>query len=242
MKNSVFVGIAFAAVLNTADVFSADMPKGTDENLSCGSVLPINKKLVTLATADGSELAGARGARNNPYIISSFHGNGEDDSWVLGGTVVFVKNNGWKAFLVSEEETVEGIRVSGDDRRVTIFTMHTAEGPGASYTVVTTPNSFETLACGTLEFPKELNHPAYNDEYLLFTDFNSDESGKGRLIGQASIGEKDYWYSYNTEDFGLHWSNPIRSDSKPTSPSGVLREPTKVNLKVLLDDLKSSVR
>lgn len=239
MKKNIFRNIAFLALASTAG-FAADLPKSPEEIQSCGSSLPLTKKLVTLATAKGAYLRGANAGRNNPYIVSSFHGNEEDDGWLLGGTVVFVKQNGWKAFVMSEEETAQGIRVSGDDRQVTIFTMHTAEGPGTSFTILTTPDSFETFKCGALNFPKELNQPVYKDEYLQFSDFNNDEGGKGELIGQASIDDKDYWYSYATKDFGLHWAEPVRTELKPNLPTGNLREPAKVDLKALLTDLKKA--
>jgi hypothetical protein len=234
----VSIGLFAGSMLQLAK--AADMPAKVEEEVKCGQNIPISKRLLTLATGLSAEISGANGARNNPYLISQMH-NMSDANFMLGGaTVVFVKTNVWRAYMVAEAEFVQGIRVSGDDRRVVLLTMHTVEGPGATYTVMTTPDSFETMTCAVLEFPKELNKPDYRLEYLEFADFNTTESGQGTLLGSATISDKDYWFTYQTPDFGMHWSEPSRFETKPANPVGTLVPAAKVDLTLLIKDLLSA--
>ena len=241
MRNAFHFAACATLLLFTTPVSAADLSGNTPDEASCGNKLMISKELVNAVTESDRIVGGALGARNNPYIIATLPSTGEDTILPNGGTIVFAKTAGWHAFMIEEGASVQGIRVSPDDRRVVIFTMHSVEGPGSIYTVMTTPDSFESIICSSVNFPKELNEPTYNSEFLSFADFNAKESGSGALIGSAEVKDKTMWYTYKTENFGANWTGPFKADPQETPLLGYLKEPKKIDLTVILNDLKQSL-
>jgi hypothetical protein len=206
----------------------------------CGKAFAVTRGLGRLAlraeTMRGASGQGeAKRKRTPPYFVAQLPDL---------GTVLFVKRGpAWVGYAIEDGGAIQSVKQSDHDRTVIAFSMLSREGPGNSYTVLSTRDGFASIVCSSLQFPKELNEPMYLNEYLAFVDFNMDTSGVGTLIGSAHI-ERDgqsitRTYRYRTQDAGVSWSEPELMEALARPLSGVLRDAGRAPVDVITDFRRS---
>lgn len=152
----------------------------------------------------------------------------------------------WRQYQLAAGHNLMGVYSTPAYDRVMLFSMWTQEGPGNSYEIIHLKNQLAKLACTSLAFPTELNHPQWANEYLALQDFNLDQRGRGALLGSsehelANGKTVQHWYRYTTQDWGKSWSKPVRIPH-PTQPfPGIFTAAIEVkpSATLLVDLLKS---
>ena len=197
------------------------VPASGPETSECGKPLTFTKATADAIAAAGGFQGSATSARSNQFLIAT------GPSPELG-SMVFANDGGWKGYSIETGGVIQAVRLSGDERRVMIFSMLSTGDPGQGFTVMTTGDGFHTMACTYLAFPDELNKPSWRGEFMTFSGFNAEENGQGVLIGSAEVGEapntKTKWYSYQTKSFGAQWTGPFPADSQESPLQGYLRK------------------
>ncbi len=216
---------------------AADM-SAEDVDWTCGKMFAVTRDLGRRAVAGGT-IRGASATARAPMFFAA--------QLPELGTLLFVKRSrGWTGYAIEDGGAIQLVRRSAQNDIVVIFSMLSREGPGHSYTILSTRNGFADIACSTLDFPKDLNEPDYQNEYLELVDFNIDASGAGTLIGSATA-ERDgktvtRIYRYRTADTGRSWSQPEMLERQPDLPlAGVLRKLNGIPAAVI-GDFKRSFR
>lgn len=126
----------------------------------------------------------------------------------MGGkfSAVFIDGeDGWLGYAVEEQAGFSNVYVARQGGRAVLFSMIDVEGPGHTYTVLSTQNSFKSVACAELAAPDvELG----TLDYMQIRAFDLDERGKGRLTGIVSFADERAaeCFQSTTNDDGRHWS------------------------------------
>ena len=226
-----FVGLASPA--HGADPVPASGP----ETSECGKPITFTKAMVDAIAGAGGFQGSATGARSNQFLIAT----GASPEL---GTMVFANDGGWKGYSLETGGVIQAVRLSGDERRVVIFSMLSTGDPGQGFTVMSTGDGFHTMSCTYLAFPGDLNKPNWRGEFMTFSDFNADENGEGVLIGSAEVGEapnnKTKWYSYQTKTFGAQWTGPFGADPQESPLQGYLRKLPDADLTALVISLREA--
>lgn len=218
----------------TAAAHAADP---VDLDWTCGQHIPLTKNLARAIVKDDAVEGGYAG--KHPFLIAQ-------TSVDSGGVILLTKRaNRWRAYAVESGGGRQGGGYNAKSGDAVLFSMLSREGPGQSYTVLTTRNAFATMSCATIAFPEEFNQPTYAMEFLNFVDFNMEASGNGALIGSADLERDGKWltraYRYTTRDGGRSWSRPETLDTPPGKIAGIL-SPFPAAPKPLLQDFKRAMK
>jgi hypothetical protein len=115
--------------------------------------------------------------------------------------------DGWQGYAVEGQAGFSDAFVSRNDGKVVLFSMVDSEGPGQSYTVVSTQDGFKTVTCGQLPAPDTKLDIL---DYLVIRTFDLDAKGHGELTGIVRFSDerKSECFRATTDDSGRHWTQP----------------------------------
>ncbi|MGY4398622.1 hypothetical protein ACVWZA_003830 [Sphingomonas sp. UYAg733] len=181
----------------------------------CGTAMPVTRAL--LGKLPNGRFIGSGMAKGGAVLI------GDLDS-VHHGSVAFMRSGPrWRGWAVlGSASTVAAYRAPRNGN-VFIWAMIDVEGAGPGLTQIMLPANGARPRCTTIDWPAELNRPAYESEFLGFDNFALDAKGRGSLTGTAVIerdGKPQRWsYRYTTRDGGRSWSAPRRVRDITAGPS-----------------------
>ena len=177
----------------------------------------------------------------------------------MHGSVVFYRVAGkWQAVAAAPAASSVGVFRARRGGAVFVWTMPDIEGPGQQFDGLSMSARGSGRFCTRLPFPKALNTPQWQAEFLELAGFNVDSSGVATLIGTANV-ERDVVpatakkkrkakpkrqqvtlvYRYSSRDGGRRWSLP--QPASVVAPTGrydrITRAPTD-----LIASLRAQVR
>ncbi|WP_426729984.1 hypothetical protein [Myxococcus faecalis] len=244
-KQGLFIAVASTVVLLSAPGQAREPGSTPKAGPVCAKTVPLTAKLVEDAAESG--LQGVESRDDLLIGTLSYLREPREAAEAASGTVVFIKGaKGWRAVLPQHEENEVGLYLAAQGRKLVVVTQRQIGDPGQSFTVVVTSNDFATSTCATLPFPRELNQPTWNGEYLSPHDLDLDSRGRGVLIGSASLERQEelprtLWFSYATRDGGRTWGAPRSLPGQQDAPSGTLAPARRVEAPALIADLRASV-
>ncbi|MES1200279.1 MAG: hypothetical protein ABUS57_02375 [Pseudomonadota bacterium] len=223
-----FTHVCLAAALTSLALCAPAFAEENDDNDTCMVETPVNAALV--------EAAGENGFTAVPNAISPaiLHGalsatrdTDEADASALHGAVFFVRNAAgeWRAVLPSAGEDTVAVYSAPTTGALIVLTMLQTEGPGPAWTLIRSTDGFVTGDCTPINFPAELNHPDWANEFVELKSLGIDAHGAGELIGVAHTErgghDADWWYIYRTRDGGATWSAPRRISREQAARAGI---------------------
>jgi hypothetical protein len=145
------------------------------------------------------------------YLRPSLDELPEEAEPVHGAVALVATPAGLRASVPAQSESAVGVFAALDGPDLVIVTQLQIEGPGQSFTVMTTRDGLTPDACAVIDFPPGVNAPSWALESLYLEDVEIAADGRGRLIASAEL---DYetdapvmvWWRYDTEDGGRTWS------------------------------------
>ncbi|MFY1829723.1 hypothetical protein ACN47A_27655 [Myxococcus fulvus] len=245
-KQGLFVAVASAVVLLSASGRAREPRSAPKAGAVCAKTVPLTAQLVEDAAESG--LQGVETRDDLLIGTLSYLREPSEAARAASGTVLFIKGpKGWRAVLPQHEENEVGVYLAPKGRRLVVVTQRQIGDPGQSFTVVGTSDGFTTSTCATLPFPRELNQPTWNGEYLTLHDLDLDARGRGVLIGSASLERQEepsrtLWFSYATRDGGRTWGAPRTLTGQQDAPSGTLVPARRVEAPALVTDLRAFAR
>ena len=204
VTRSLFVS-ALVTLSLPSTLFAADLaePDVIQDNWKCGSKIDLSPSVT---------------ARFNPdYIfekadkLPTFMAGVIRDPSGLKFSSVFVDTEmGWRGFAVEGQASFFNAYAAPGSGRAILFSMLSSEGPGQTYTVLSTRDGFKTVACGEVPAPDTTLDTL---DYMQIQTFDLDDKGKGRLTGvvQFSEARPTECFQSTTDDGGLHWTKPSRT-------------------------------
>jgi hypothetical protein len=205
---------------------------GWNEKWECGKKAYIPKQIISGI----SQFDGYKGDTHiPPFLIGTLPNP-------YFGTLLFVKNgSNWESYPIADGHGVVGMYLIPNGKSLILFTMFQCEGPGSSFTITQSDNSFSSLRCYEINFPPELNKPRWANEYLELHDFNIYRNGKGAMVALTRVVRQGvsqvWWYRYNIKNGGVAWSRPTRLKKKPKPVSGVYSKSPNADVSTLVEEL-----
>jgi|GEM_PF-2602500 len=244
-KQGSLIVVASAAVLLAATGFARDTKPTPKDEVACAGEVPLTGQLVNDASQGGLKGVATRG----DLLVGklSYLREPREAAEAASGMVLFVKGpKGWRAVVPRHEEEEVGLYVAPSSHKVIIVTQRQIGDPGQSFTIIRSEDDFATATCATLGFPRDLNQPTWNGEYLEVHDLDSSARGRGLLVGSAALERTDekprtLWFSYATRDDGRSWGPPKRLAKQQDAPKGTLVPATLVEAPALEADLRAFV-
>ncbi|ADO68181.1 hypothetical protein [Stigmatella aurantiaca] len=240
-----FIAAGSAAILFAATGLAGGKPPPPEGDIACAGEHPITGQFVNDAAQHG-----LKGVANRDDLLIgmlSYMREPREAAEAASGTVLFIKSpKGWRAVIPRHEEEEVGLYVAPSSHKVIVITQRRIGDPGQSFTVVRSEDGFTTSTCATLRFPRDLNQPTWNGEYLEVHDLDINKRGRGVLVGSAAIertGEQPraLWFSYATRDDGRSWGPPRRLTKQQDAPQGTLVPASLVDAPALEADLRAFV-
>lgn len=244
-KQGFVISAASAAVLLAATGWAGEEKSTQEDEVACAGVRPLTEQLF-----DDAARLGLKGVATREDLLVgklSYLREPREAAEAASGMVLFIKGpKGWRAVVPRHEEEEVGFYVSPSSHKVILITQRQMGDPGQSFTVVRSDDDFVTATCATLGFPRELNAPTWNGEYLEVHDLDISARGRGVLVGSAGLertGEKPrtLWFSYATRDDGRSWGPPHRLAKEQEAPPGMLSPARLVDAPALVADLRAFV-
>lgn len=193
------VGLLLPATVAAADITEPDV---IQESWQCGSKIDI----IPSVTDRFSPSHVFEKADRLPTFMA---GEIRDPSGLKFSAVFVDTEPGWRGYAVEGQASFFNAYAERSGGRAVLFSMISAGGPGQTYTVFSTKDGFETVACGELSKP-DANLSTI--DYMQIKTFDIDEGGKGRLTGFVRFSEERVpeCFEATTDDGGTHWSKPKR--------------------------------
>lgn len=244
-KQGPFIAVASTAVLLAATGLARDTKPAPEDEVACAGAVPLTEQLVNDAAEGGLKGVETRG----DLLVGklSYLREPREAAEAASGMVLFIKGpKGWRAVLPRHEEEEVGLYMTPSSRKVIVITQRQIGDPGQSFTVVRSDDDFATATCATLGFPRDLNQPTWNGEYLEVHDLDISARGRGMLVGSAALERSDekprtLWFSYATRDDGRTWGQPRRLAKEQEAPKGTLVPARLVEATALEADLRAFV-
>ena len=203
----------------------------------CGKEFVLQREMVPAIVTNANIIGSAGKDFGKPFLVS------EIDDMMLGTTLSVRTGSAWQNYAIEDGGRVQGAKMTADGKRALIVTMLSREGPGTSFTIVSTGDGFASFACAQLAFPDTLNKPDWQGEFLALTDLNGTDDRNLVLIGNARSGdEPEEWYRYESPDGGKSWSKPTKLDQKPEKLAGSFAEVGAEGLTELKAELAASAK
>lgn len=123
---------------------------------------------------------------------------------------LFVRtDDGWKGVMAEEQADFVEARITYGSRAL-LFSMIDVEGPGHSYTVLSTADGFKTINCGVIPPPPVDLDPT---EYMRIISVEMDDKGNGLVRGTVTFNDEapDQCFASTTGDGGKTWTVPSAS-------------------------------
>lgn len=219
---------------------------------ACFQEIPVTRQLVEDAAGEG--MTGFAGdARLPAFLVGDLYylrPSAQEAEDSVSGAVLFVRReNGWRAFVPAEGESLVGLYISTQLPTVIAVTQRQVGGPVPAFTVMRSTNGLRSAACRTLAFPALLNAPSWMNETLSLEGVQIDGRGRARLVASAlidtDVGNGDgftTWWRYDSADSGQRWSPPRRTAAAEPLASGHLRPMADTAPDALTLDLLNSVK
>ncbi|MFY2558415.1 hypothetical protein ACN469_12360 [Corallococcus terminator] len=244
-KQGPFIAVASAAVFLAATGLARDAKPTPEDKVACAGEAPLTEQLVNDAAQGGLKGIATRG----DLLVGklSYMREPREAAEAASGVVLFIKGpKGWRAVVPRHEEEEVGLYVTPSSHQVIVITQRQIGDPGQSFTVVRSDDDFVTATCATLGFPRDLNQPTWNGEYLEVHDLDISARGRGMLVGSAALERPDekprtLWFSYSTRDDGRSWGPPRRLTKQQDAPKGTLVPASLVEATALEADLRAFV-
>jgi hypothetical protein len=214
---------------------AADLPSMEEDPLAdytCGTKVP-GAKADVVAAGSESVWSTASGPANHAIVV-----------WEKSGPYPTVKvaartaENKWRALAIQSGASLQG-GFATPAGQILLFTMHTVEGPGGSYVVMSSGNDGQDFRCGELAFPKALNKQGYQGEFLALESYQGSATGNGTLFTRSVFEDAKSglakFYSYTTNDSGKTWGDPVALAQMPASGPSDFVELKKGVEKTVLD-------
>lgn len=189
-----------------AAAYSADRPPIIQDDWTCGKAIELTPDITAFLSP--SYIFTAPEGASGPHSRSFVAGTLRDPA---GGrySMLFVDGEeGWKAYPVEEQAGFSSAFMNEQTGRTVLFSMINVEGPGQTYTVVSTDDGFKTVTCSEIAAPPtELG----TTDYMQIDQFRLDGTGKGKVEGSVSFGDesrKAECFEVSTENGGKAWSAP----------------------------------
>ncbi|MCP3167879.1 hypothetical protein [Myxococcus qinghaiensis] len=222
-KQGPFIAVASTAVLLATTGLARDTKPAPEPEVACAGTAELTEQLVNDAAQGGLKGVATRG----DLLVGklSYLREPREAAEAASGMVLFIKGpKGWRAVVPRHEEEEVGLFVTPSSRKVIVVTQRQIGDPGQSFTVIRSDDDFATATCATLGFPRELNQPTWNGEYLEVHDLDISARGRGMLIGSAALERTDekprtLWFSYATRDDGRAWGPPKRLAKQQAAPN-----------------------
>lgn len=218
-----------AGFVMAADLTSTEEDPTAD--YACGTKVTGAKADIVAAGSDGA-WSNATGPVDHAIVV-----------WQKSGPYPTVKvaartaDNHWRALAIESGASLQR-GFTTPTGQIMLFTMHSVEGPGASYTVMSSANGGVDFQCGEVAFPKALNNPTYKNEYLELESYQGTANGEGMLFTRSVTEDSSSiakFYTYSTHDGGKSWGEAVGLAQLPAMPPGDFAELRKGVDKTLLD-------
>jgi hypothetical protein len=229
-----FGSFVFTCML-TGFAVAADLPSTEEDPIAdytCGTKVP-GAKADIVAAGSESVWSSASGPADHAIVV-----------WEKSGPYPTVKvaartaGTKWRALAIQSGASLQG-GFATPAGQILLFTMHTVEGPGGSYVVMSSSNDGQDFQCSAVAFPKALNNPTYRNEYLELEGYQGTVKGEGTLFTRSVFEDTNTgiakFYSYTTHDGGKTWGEPVALSQLPASGPSDFVELKKGVEKTLLD-------
>jgi hypothetical protein len=199
-----FLLSSLAVAVLPAALFAADLPQPDviQESWECGSKIDLNPSVTASFSSDFT-------FEKSDKLPTFMAGVLRDPSGLKFSSVFVDGEMGWHGFAVEGQASFFNAYAAPESGRAVLFSMLSSEGPGQTYTVVSTQDGFKTVVCGKVPAP---DTDLGTLDYMNIQTFDLDDKGNGRLTGKVNFSEEKpaECFQSTTNDGGVHWAKPNR--------------------------------